>query len=130
MSDTWTRGHTSDTRRIRVRYATWRIIDYIVGQPLPDTARTQLDISDQIPIGCVEDEGERRWEAVAGSSRREKGEDGREKMRIGGWSKRGGWVPGEWGESRGQGVVGWVGVAEGCGRVRRGWWGRQGGSRG
>ena len=25
-------GHTPDTRRITVRYATWRIVDQIVGQ--------------------------------------------------------------------------------------------------
>ena len=46
VSDTWTRGHTPDTRRICVRYATWRIVDHIVGQRLrirlvhsSDTAR-------------------------------------------------------------------------------------------
>ena len=27
-----TRGHPPDTRRIRVRYATWRIVDQTVGQ--------------------------------------------------------------------------------------------------
>ena len=32
MSDTRTRGHAPDTRRIRVRYATWRIVDQTVGQ--------------------------------------------------------------------------------------------------
>ena len=26
-----TRGHTPDTRQIRVRYATWLIVDHIVG---------------------------------------------------------------------------------------------------
>ena len=50
---------------------------------------------------------------MAGSSRREKGEEGREKMRIGGWSKRGGWVPGEWGESRGAGGSGLGGGGRG-----------------
>ena len=55
-----------------------------------------------IPIDCVEEERERRWEAVAGSSRREKGEGGRgeDENRDGCWSKRGGWA---WGGGGGGG---------------------------
>ena len=34
VSDTWTREQAWDTCRIRVRYATWRIVDQIVGQRL------------------------------------------------------------------------------------------------
>ena len=50
MSDTWTRGHAPDTRRIRVRYATWHIVDQTVGQRIwimleqgRDTAGHSLD---------------------------------------------------------------------------------------
>ena len=34
MLDTWTRGNAPNTHQMRVRYATWRIVDQIVGQRL------------------------------------------------------------------------------------------------
>ena len=74
MSDTWTRGHTPDTR-----YATWRIVDHIVGQRF----RTRLGHDLIILINNFnlqqrkKEDGERKWEAVdlvPGFSIKEKGE--------------------------------------------------------
>ena len=67
------------------------------------------------------------------SSRREKGEEGKMRIEMGVGVKRGGWVLGEEGESRGvgKGVVGeseggWVGAPGGGGRGgSRGKWGCQ-----
>ena len=97
MSDTWTRGHSPDTRRIRVRYATWRIVDHLYGQRFrtrlrhgSNTVRTRLDYSD----------GERRWETVdlvLGFNRRKKEEEGRRKKGEGG---RGEDESGAWGGGR------------------------------
>ena len=46
MSDTWTLEHAPDTRWIRVRYATWRIVDHIVGQRLQIQLVHGLDTAD------------------------------------------------------------------------------------
>ena len=117
MSDTWTRGHTPDTGRICVRYATWRIVDHIVGQPLRIRLGHGLTRLGHGSIVLINDfnsqqrkkeERERRWKAMEfrcfqDSGRREKGEE--RKMRIGmgvGVTRRG-WVLGEEGESRGGG---------------------------
>ena len=50
-----THGHAPDTRRILVRYATWRIVDQIVGQRIwirlghdGDTEETRLRHGEQI----------------------------------------------------------------------------------
>ena len=70
MSDTWIRGHTPDTGWIRVRYATWRIVDHIVGQQLRiwlghglDTAQNFL-INDFNSLQRKKEERERRWKAM------------------------------------------------------------------
>ena len=75
MSDTWTRGHTPDTRLIRVRYATWRIVDHIIGQRLVHGSVVLISDSNR---QCRKGEGERRWEAVESrwfQQKRERGED-------------------------------------------------------
>ena len=120
MSDTWTRGHTPDTRRIRVRYVTWRIVDHIVGQRFwtrhgygSNTVRTRL--VDLVPgfnrkkkeEGRREKgEGRQLVDLVPGFNRKKKEEGRREKGEEGKMS----WVLGEGGVRRGGG------------------WGRQGGN--
>ena len=65
MSDTWTLGQRPDTRRIRVQYATWRIVNHIVGQRF----RTRLGhvlivlINDFNSQQRKKEDGEKRWEA-------------------------------------------------------------------
>ena len=110
MSDTWTRGHTMDTGRIRVRYATWRIVDHIVGQRLRIRLRHGLNflINDFNSQQRKKEERERRWKAMEfrcfqASSRREKGEERKIRIGMGVGVKRRGWVLGEEGESRGVG---------------------------
>ena len=116
MSDTWTRGHTPDTHRIRIRYVTWRIIDHIVGQRFwtrhgygSNTVRTRL--VDLVPgfnrkkkEEGRREKGEGRRATARGSGsrlqqkeegRREKGEGGRGEDELGAWgggSQKGGWV--------------------------------------
>ena len=110
MSDMWTREHTPDTRRIRVRYATWRIVDHLYGQRF----RTRLEHGSIILMG----RGDGRqwiWFQASTEGRREKGEEGKMSR-----------VLGEGGESTGSGQR--VGGVGGGGRgVRRGGGGGGGG---
>ena len=100
VSDTWTRGQTPDMSRIRVRYATWRIVDHIVGQRL----RIWLVHGSVVLISdsnrqCRKWEEERRWEAVETRWFQQKGGKGKDENRE--------WVS----ESKGGGGGGgWVGV--------------------
>ena len=98
MSNRWTRGHTPGTHWIHVRYATWRIVDHIVGQRLrirlvQDSVVLTSDSNRQRRKG----EGERRWEAVESSWFQQKGGRGEDESR--------GWVL----ESKGGGGLGCVG---------------------
>ena len=73
VSDTRIRGHAPDTRRIRVRYATWRIVDQTVGHMIQtrlghgeDTVGHGVLISDFNMQQRKKEEGERRWEVEGG----------------------------------------------------------------
>ena len=119
VSDTLIHGHAPNTCWIRVRYATWRIVDQTVGQMIwtrlghgEDTTRHDsiVLISDFNLQQRRKEERERRWEAegggvplVPGFQHKGEGRRGEDENRDGCWNQRGGWVLGEGGESRGVG---------------------------